>query len=137
MHPFGVLKVFTFLSAWLAGCAIVPMALVGVLFKMYLPLYALLTYCGFTMLFPPRRWDYMRSMLCLDGTPYFNSLETVFDDGADVPKPDSKVMFTVGPHGILTLGWGYLNTCTRFIKGEIKWLVAPMLLYLPIARDVM
>ncbi len=55
--------------------------------------------------------------------------------GAEAPKPDSKVMLTVSPHGILTLGFIFMISSPEFFDSSIKWLVAEMLLKLPFICD--
>lgn len=137
MHPLGLLKVFSFLGAWLLGCAIFPLAIVCAWFKVWLPAQFIIFYYMFRYFVPASKSDWIRELLCISETPYFNSQKIIFDEGASAPTPRQPVMLAVGPHGILALGWSFANTCREFIKADIYWLIAPILLHLPIARDFM
>lgn len=104
---------------------------------MKFPFYFFVMYFPFRALFPPKQWDWIRNALCSDETPYVNSFEILFDDGADIPKPNEKNLFSVAPHGILTLGWSNIVGSKCFFNSGTKWLVAPMLCSLPWMGDIM
>ena len=137
MHVLGLIKMFLFFGAWLFGCAVFPLVLISAYYKIYAPLYLLLGYYILSIIFPPRRSDYIRELLGITSTPYFKVQKVIFDEGAEAPEPKSKTMLCVGPHGILAVGWCYMNTCVEFIKADITWLIAPILLQLPLCRDFM
>jgi hypothetical protein len=61
----------------------------------------------------------------------------VFDENASAPKPFSKTLITVAPHGILTLGWSFVISSRAFFDTETKWLVAPAMMMLPFVSDIM
>lgn len=61
----------------------------------------------------------------------------VFDDEASAPKPYSKTLVSVAPHGILTLGWSFVISSRAFFDTETKWLVAPAMMVLPFVSDIM
>ena len=69
--------------------------------------------------------------------PYCNSQKIIFEEGSASPKPKSKTMLTVAPHGILTLGFTFMVTSDEFESSDVKWLVTDMLLKLPFIRDMM
>lgn len=61
----------------------------------------------------------------------------IFDKNTTVPKPYSKTLISVAPHGILTLGWSYCISSRVFFDTETKWLVAPAMMVLPFVQDIM
>eukprot|EP00997_Jenningsia_sp_PLL12_P006100 NODE_2646_length_888_cov_145.514899_g2178_i0.p1 GENE.NODE_2646_length_888_cov_145.514899_g2178_i0~~NODE_2646_length_888_cov_145.514899_g2178_i0.p1 ORF type:complete len:241 (+),score=9.23 NODE_2646_length_888_cov_145.514899_g2178_i0:26-724(+) len=53
------------------------------------------------------------------------------------PKPFSRVITSVAPHGILTLGWSFVISSRAYFNSECKWLVAPAMMVLPFVSDIM
>lgn len=137
MHWLGLAKMLIFLSAWLGGALVFPLALLLAWWKNYIPVYILLFYYAFRAIFPAKRSDAIREFMGICETPYFRQQKVVFDDGASPPEPDSSTMLAVGPHGVLTQGWCFTNTTTLFTKSKISWLIAEILLYLPFCKDFM
>ena len=139
MHWLGLTKMLVFLSSWLGGALIIPLACILAWCKIYIPMYILLSYYGFRAIFPAAKSDAIREWMGVsnDVTPYYRSQELIFEDDACPPEPDSSTMFTVGPHGILTQGWCFLNCSPLFTKSNITWLIAEILLYLPFCKDFM
>jgi hypothetical protein len=79
----------------------------------------------------------LRSTFCYIPFTDLIFFSIIFDEGASPPKPFSKVLLSVAPHGILTLGWSYCISSRPFYDSEVKWLVAPAMMRLPFVSDVM
>ena len=135
MYLIAAFKLFCFLGAWVAGTFIFPVAIAGLYWGYYVPTYILIIYYTLKIFFPATKWAWMRHQLCINHTPYCNSQNIVFDEGAEVPKDKSKTMLAVAPHGILTLGWSFLITSREFEFIDCKWLTTEILLWLPFISD--
>ena len=81
--------------------------------------------------------DPLSTLLLVNICTHQNCFRMIFDEGASPPKPFSKTLLSVAPHGILTLGWSYCISSRSFYDCEVKWLVAPAMMQLPFVSDVM
>mmetsp|Transcript_29083 Transcript_29083/g.49079 ORF Transcript_29083/g.49079 Transcript_29083/m.49079 type:complete len:119 (-) Transcript_29083:38-394(-) len=117
MYLRGFRNLCFFYVCWLGGSAIIPFAIVTAYFKLtYIPLYVLICYYSFRFFFKASKWNFMREALCTDDTPYCNSAQIIFEKGAKAPKPNSRVITSVAPHGILTLGWSFVISSRAFFN---------------------
>lgn len=149
MHWRGFRNLCSFYVCWLGGSFIIPVALGSLYFGITLPLFVLLGYYSFRFLFPAKKSEWIRQYFISDNTPYCRSSKScctflfshfvriIFDEGAEAPKPYSKTLLSVAPHGILTLGWSYCISSLTFYNCDVKWLVAPAMMQLPFVSDVM
>jgi hypothetical protein len=153
MHFTGFLR-FTFsIGVWMLGAASIPISLTLAAYKIYKPLYVIVSYYLLRTIFPAKHWPIVLQILNLNAAPYCNSQTIVFEKGAAPPKPNSKTMIALSPHGILTIGWmmtvspspdsllSILNSSLQisskeFIPSECKWLVAEILSKLPFISDL-
>ena len=108
MHVLGFVRLACYFSAWIFGSFAWPTALICAAFHKFTPIYILIFYHAFRLVFPAKQWPAFKRAFNLNIAPYCNSQRIVFEEGASVPKPDSKVLLAVSPHGILTLGWSFL-----------------------------
>jgi len=131
------LNLCTFYTAWLGGSFLLPFGLICLYFKIYIPTYFMILYYTFRFIFPAKKWEAFRSALCGDNYPYCRNSQFIFEKGASPPKPGDKIMTSVCPHGILTLGWSYLISSNFYSKSDTKWLVAPAMMMLPFVSDIM
>jgi hypothetical protein len=157
MHWRGFRNLCTFYLCWLGGSFLIPLALLCLCFRVLTPLVIVIGYYSFRFIFPAKRSEYIRQYFLSDDTPYCRSSKyfsfffaclsvipissspsrILFDDGATAPKPYSKTLLSVAPHGILTLGWSFCISSRSFYDSEVKWLVAPAMMKLPFVSDVM
>ena len=137
MHARGFLNLLFFYSVWVGSCLVYPVVIFAAAYGYLYPLYILLGYYGYRWLRPATTWSLFRKAICVDGRPYCRTTQVVLTDGACVPKPREKVITTVAPHGILTLGWSLLNSCELYLNSETTFLVAPAMMKLPFIGDIM
>lgn len=100
----------------------IPVAFICLFFGIYYPTYILVIYYTYRFVFPAKYWPAFVEALNLNNPPYCNTHNVVCEDGVVLPKPDSKSMVALSPHGILTIGWMTLVFC------EISLLLSPHLL---------
>lgn len=136
MHPLGLVKFAICLGVWMVGCFAVPVAVVLSCFGIHFASYILIVYYSFRFLVPAKYWPFFMEMFELNATPYCNQQNIVFDKGASIPKPDSKTMLALGPHGILTIGWQTLISSPEYRGLGFKWLVAEILTSIPFLSDI-
>lgn len=68
-------------------------------------------YYSFRVLLPPTKWPAFIEFLNFNKNKYFKSQELVFDSKkAQFPEADSKTLFALSPHGIISVGWISLVT---------------------------
>ncbi len=137
MHPRGFLNLSFFYFVWLSACFVIPISIWCFYLGFRWPCYCLAMYYTYRYIFPASQWEWMRSALCSDNTPYCRTAKIILDDNATAPRPGDKTMTTVAPHGILTLGWAYLISSELFRISKTRWLVAPLMTQLPFISDVM
>jgi len=137
MHLLGLAKMILFLSCWLGGALAFPITLVCLCLKIYLPLYVLIVYYCFRAIFPAEKSDAIREGMGVETCPYYNHEEIILEDDSGPPEPNSKTMFAMGPHGVLTQGWCRFNTSPLFTKSNITYLIAESLFYFPFCKDFM
>ncbi len=70
-------------------------------------------------------------VICLNDHPYCNEQNVILDAGAVIPKPSSKTMTAVGPHGILSIGFQTLVSSRQYSGLGFKWLVAEIMDKIP------
>lgn len=131
------LNLCLFYSAWLGGSFILPFSVICLCCGIFLPIYCVILYYSFRFIFPAKKWDAFREALCGDNYPYTRVSQFVFENGASPPKPGDKIITSVCPHGILTLGWSYLISSNVYSRSDTKWLVAPAMMKLPFVSDIM
>jgi hypothetical protein len=105
MHFLGFLRFTISLGIWMLGAFTIPICLTLAAYKIYKPLYAIISYYVFRTIFPAKHWPGVLKLLQLNPAPYCNSQTIAFEKGARPPKPNSKTMIALSPHGILTIGW--------------------------------
>lgn len=138
MHWKGFRNLCFFYGVWLTAAFIFPVAIsCAVFLKSFFLVYVIAAYYCYRFLFPAKQWDWMRGTLCADDEPYCRTAQIVLAKGAKVPKPRERVLTTVAPHGILTLGWSYLISSKLYRNTEHKFLVAPAMMNLPFIGDIM
>lgn len=137
MHLLGLAKTILFLSSWLGGALLIPIAIGFLFFQVYFPLYVVIVYYMLRAIWPAEKSDYIRESMGVATCPYYNHEEIILEDDVPPPEPNSKTMFAVGPHGVLTQGWCRFNTSTIFTKSDITYLIAEALFYFPFCRDFM
>ena len=120
----------------MVGCFAIPVALVLSCLGKHWATYILLIYYSFRFIKPASYWPYFVTCMCLNDTPYCNNQRIIFDDGAKIPKRDSKTMVALGPHGILTIGWQTLVSSREYADKGFKWLVAEILSSIPFLSDI-
>lgn len=137
MHLRGVLRYFIVLGTWMVGAFFIPAALICHFAGWgHTPLLILCIYYPLRYFFPATPWDGWINVMCLNEDPYFNTQCVVMDEGAVPPKPKSKTLITVAPHGILTLGWNSVVSSKEFVPCKVRWLIADILAYLPFISDL-
>ena len=108
MHWLGFLRLGATFSSWIFGAFAFPFALAALAFDIYLPAYFLAFYYTYRLFIPAKRWPEFKRAMNLNRDPYCKSQSIIFEEGAHVPIPDTKVLVTVSPHGILTVGFNFL-----------------------------
>jgi 2-acylglycerol O-acyltransferase 2 len=136
MHPLGLIKFAACCGIWMVGCFAAPVAAVLSCFGIHWASYILIAYYSFRFVFPAKYWPYFLDFMSLNDTPYCNQQRIVMDKGATLPKPDSKTMLALGPHGILTIGWQTLISSPEYRKLGFKWLVAEIMSLIPFLADI-
>jgi hypothetical protein len=121
MGLLGFLRLFTFYGSWMLGATIWPIALIAAYFHVFFPLYIVVAYHTYRFFFPAKYWPAFKRAYNLNIDPYCRSQKIVFEEGATVPKPDSRVLLAVSPHGILTMGFCFLLSSEEFFDCNIKW----------------
>ena len=105
MQLLGLIRYAIVLGTWIYGAICVPLAIaLYFIYNMYIHIYIIIIYYSFRAIFPPDNWPFWINNMCLNEHPYFNRQDVIFDNGAKPPAPNSKVLITMSPHGILTLG---------------------------------
>ena len=137
MQILGFLRILTFYTVWIGSVAYFPFMFFSAYFGIYWPIYFLISYYSFRFVFPADRWYFIKALLHFNETPYCNSQNMIFVDGAKPPKPDTHTMVAMAPHGILTIGFTCLAGSIEMEPSEIKWLVTDALKWLPFIRDIM
>lgn len=137
MHFRGFTNLCFFYAVWLGAVFIFPIAIIGAYFRIWIPLIIVVLYYSYRFCFPAKKWDWMRLALDCDSTPYCRKSDIILCEGAVVPQQDSRVLTTVAPHGILTLGWSYIISSKLYFNSGTKWLVAPAMMNLPFIGDIM
>ena len=105
MYMKAFLKLAFCTGTWMVAAFSLPVALICLCFRFYTPTYILLCYYSFRFLFPAKFWPAFVVALNLSSPPYCNEQNIVLEKGVVLPKPDSKSMIALSPHGILTIGW--------------------------------
>ena len=138
MHLIGAFRVAVFFGTWLGSVAVIPVSIaIGLYFKIFIPIYILLSYYLYRFICPAKRWPPIKSLLNFNENPYCNSQKIVFEEGVKPPLPKTKTLLCCAPHGILTLGFVFLASSPEFNNSETKWLVTELLKKLPFISDVM
>ena len=118
------------------GCFAAPVAAVLSCFGIHFASYILIVYYSFRYLAPAKYWPFFMEIMTLNATPYCNHQNIVLDKGARIPKPNSKTMLALGPHGILTIGWQTLISSPEYRGCGFKWLVAEIMSSIPFLSDI-
>lgn len=127
----GALKLGLFFSVWVASVFLPPALLWLALSHGYWsPLAGLAAWAALAAARPARSWPWMRELLCLDDTPYFDAQRIVFDGFASLPPDDGRVL-AFHPHGLLCCGWTVANASRVMRAARVTWLVADVLLLFP------
>jgi len=137
MHLRGFINLSFFLTVWLGSAVAIPAAIVCAYYGIYVPAYFIIAQISFRLIFPAKKWDWVRETLCSEKTPYTKTCKIVLEKGATVPEPNSRVITSVAPHGILTCGWSFVVGSDTFASADSKWLVAPAMMNLPFLGDLM
>jgi len=131
MGALGFARLLVFFSVWTFSTFLPLLLVVRLVQGSAWPLCAFLLYWSFRRLLPAQAWPWLRSVFCLDHSPYWRTQRTVLDGFKDLPTESCLLAFH--PHGMLCCGWTVCNASKQF--AGVTWLVADILLLLPCISD--
>jgi hypothetical protein len=133
----GTAKLLLFTAVWvLTSSLLLPaVAVATLLWRSPWPLIAFLCWYPFRALFPAQRWPLLRRMFRLDKTPFWRSQRLILHEAGFAEVPPEGHLLAFHPHGMLCCGWTLANASSAF--RHITWLVADVLLLIPLVGDFM
>lgn len=128
-----ILMYLQVVGIWLGGILTIPFAIVCLYNQWYIFPSLLLFYYGYTSIYPYSKEENYIDNYRLFKSGYYKENNLIFEEQVNESSP---ILFSILPHGILTIGALNLISAHEVDKYNITFLITDILFKIPIAKDV-